>query len=455
MKPDNYKQTIPFFVVDRPMSLNLLDYCDIYKREEFYGLMTHANTSRNFQKLFREIKHDNIVKACDSGVFTKNGCMMDYSDLFKIYEEMEVDYGIMIDFLNDKEKTIESAARAMKEYEKKDRCFNLVGVAQGNDIEEYLDCYAELKSLGFKDIAVGGLLKKTENSARYVKVKDENFLKDVIQAINNDFNPEWLFALGCYHPKRHRLFNDLGVFGADYKGWILNYKTPNVWLNEIRLELIELEERILNYQDNFKKNSEFILDDYLNSVISEYFKRFKTYKKFSLMDNNKKRDYRFMQIYSYFYNNIFSLFQDYLLIISCSQKKSDIDNPAPAIKLYDGPFFKMIRKMKEERDLPENMQVIIISAKYGAIGLYDLIEKYDQRLNKNNYNESKKKINSSIKKLLANNEYNEIFLGLGKEYRSTLNELNFNTNVISDNYRIGKKLSRTKKWIISKNNNPK
>ena len=132
--------------------------------------MTHANTSRNFHELFGkfENKNDNIKKICDSGVFTKMGCMMDYTDLFDIYKKMDVEYGIMIDFFNDKDKTIESAEVAMDKYNEKYQ-FELVGVAQGNTIEEYLECYDGLKSLGFEKIAVGGLLKKNINSARYVK----------------------------------------------------------------------------------------------------------------------------------------------------------------------------------------------------------------------------------------------------------------------------------------------
>ena len=193
MKNDSF---IPFFVVDRPMSLNLINHCKIPTKKEKFGLMTHANTSKNFHELFRnfENKNDNIKKICDSGVFTKNGCMMDYTDLFDIYKQMDVEYGIMIDFFNDKDKTIKSAELALDNYNEKYQ-FELVGVAQGNTIEEYLECYDGLKSLGLKKIAVGGLLKKNINSARYVKVKNENFLFDVLKSIRKEHKKAWLFAL--------------------------------------------------------------------------------------------------------------------------------------------------------------------------------------------------------------------------------------------------------------------
>ena len=33
-----------------------------------------------------------------------------------------------------------------------------------------------------------------------------------------------MFALGCFHPKRRIVFEELGVWGSDYKGWIFQYR---------------------------------------------------------------------------------------------------------------------------------------------------------------------------------------------------------------------------------------
>lgn len=239
------KDPIPFFVVDRPMSLELLRYCEIDKQEGVFGLMGHANTSERFQELFGEFKGNNIIKMADSGVFSKEGCKLNYKELFSIYERMKTEYGIMIDFLKDKKRTIKSARKAMKIYKKKRYSFKLVGVAQGNTTKEYLECYDTLKSIGFNHIAIGGLLKKNVNSARYVRVKDENFLKEVLEEIRSKHKNDWLFLLGCYHPKRYNLFKEFEVFGGDYKGWILNYKTPETWINKLNKDLELLESEII------------------------------------------------------------------------------------------------------------------------------------------------------------------------------------------------------------------
>jgi hypothetical protein len=49
-------------------------------------------------------------------------------------------------------------------------------------------------------------------------------MQDVLKKVRERFNPEWLFPLGCYHPKRREIFQELEVWGSDYKGWIFQYK---------------------------------------------------------------------------------------------------------------------------------------------------------------------------------------------------------------------------------------
>ena len=161
---------IPFFVADRPMSLRILKGLNLKKYPGVkIGIMAHANTSDNFQRAFRDYpcedlercdaigakpcpyktekgrnncKHrqlilDRTVKMCDSGVFTKEGAMLSYDELFAAYDRMNVKYGIMIDVLHDAPATVESALEAKKAYEPYKDKFKLVVVAQGKTEEEY------------------------------------------------------------------------------------------------------------------------------------------------------------------------------------------------------------------------------------------------------------------------------------------------------------------------------
>jgi len=253
-------QMIPFFVADRPMSLRLLkslplhDYAGVS-----IGIMAHANTTLNFQDAFCQYPCDNFeycdavggpcqykddisqcpvreyilqhtVKMCDSGIFTREGATLSYQQLFEAYVRMGVEYGIIIDVFLDPKATLESAKEALRVYEPfKDR-FKLVGVSQGTTIEEYIQNYADLKALGFSYIAVGGLLRKREKTARYANVRSEEFMFTVLQTLRATYPDDWLFVLGSFHPSRLEKLQELNVWG-DYKGWIFQYEKRNETLN--------------------------------------------------------------------------------------------------------------------------------------------------------------------------------------------------------------------------------
>lgn len=266
------KHIIPFFVADRPASLHILKGIMLRYPDIKVGIMTHAFTSNNFQQMFNSFPNNigllyedisflskenvlacNLIKMADSGIFSKNGCTIDYEELFVRYNRLGVNFGVMIDVFKNPKETIKSARKGLKIYTKnKDKyCFKLVAVAQGNTLEEYSYCYDELKSIGFGHIAIGGLLKKVENSARYVKVRDENSMYEVLTTIKKDFTPRWLFALGCYHPSRHKKFEEIGIWGSDYKGWIFNYRSKLDTINNLNKNLASFE-MVNGFTDGFK-----------------------------------------------------------------------------------------------------------------------------------------------------------------------------------------------------------
>ena len=243
---------IPFLVADRPASLNIISGLETKYESIKIGLMGHANTSENFQKYFARfpcvtngvcnvikdecpyngnlksckeglIRRNSIIKMCDSGIFQKNGCNMNYDELFNLYDLMNTNYGVIKDELKNKNITLESAIEAIKIYREKSYNFNLVGVAQGKSVREYIDCYDDLKSLGYDYIAVGGLLKKRNNTVRYTFVSNTNFMENVLSSIREKYKNDWIYVLGCYHPKRHDLLLNYNVYGSDYKGWIFQY----------------------------------------------------------------------------------------------------------------------------------------------------------------------------------------------------------------------------------------
>ena len=107
---------IPFFVADRPMSLRLLKGLPLQNYPGVsIGIMTHANTSLNFQRTLsqypcndfdfcdaiggpckykdnmnecpvREYILSHTIKMCDSGIFTREGAKLSYKELFDTYK---------------------------------------------------------------------------------------------------------------------------------------------------------------------------------------------------------------------------------------------------------------------------------------------------------------------------------------------------------------------------------
>lgn len=241
----------PFFVVDRPMSLNIIKTFFANHPGRQFGLMSHALVSGNFRSLFasfpcqpancwlcqrksadgmgcnsvivRDEIRANVQKIVDCGIFSADR-QPPYAELFDIYEAMGADYGVMKDVLGDARRTVESAKRAVDIYSRRKRTFRLVLVAQGKDTNEYLRCSEKLCSMGVGELAVGGLLNRKVRSARYSSAGPMQRMDEILTCLRGQFPERWLFVLGCYHPKRHQLFEKHGVFGSDYKGWIFNYR---------------------------------------------------------------------------------------------------------------------------------------------------------------------------------------------------------------------------------------
>ena len=252
---------VPFFVADRPMSLRLLKSLPLQNYPDAHiGIMAHANTTLNFQDIFHAYPCDDInycdaisgpcqfksnnsecptrrhilqhtIKMCDSGIFTREGAMLNYKQLFEAYVRMGVEYGIIIDVFRDSQATLKSAKEALQAYEPFKGQFELVGVAQGKSVKEYVQNYEDLKALGFTYVAIVGLLRKLENTARYAQVRDEDTMDGVLRTLRERYPEDWLFALGCFHPSRLEKFKELNVWG-DYKGWIFQYEKRNETLKE-------------------------------------------------------------------------------------------------------------------------------------------------------------------------------------------------------------------------------
>ena len=130
------------------------------------------------------------------------------------------------------------------------------------------------------------------------------------------------------------------------------------------------------------------------------------------------------------------------------------------MEVYDGPVYKILRK-----NLKQNLDILIISAKYGLIKQDQLISYYDLQMTDEIAESFRNELTATLSKIINNNSYEEIFIELGKTYQRSIDfkKLEFNNqNLIFDNGTIGMRLHNLKKWlessafdgsVISKENN--
>lgn len=117
-----------------------------------------------------------------------------------------------------------------------------------------------------------------------------------------------------------------------------------------------------------------------------------------------------------------------------------------AVELYDGPFYKVLRK-----NYPDNLNVLILSAKYGLISSDKIISYYDQIMTINRAEELSSEIKVKLESTVSNEYYDEIFISLGKTYMFAIDESkNFldKYNVYWGHGQIGERLHQLKEWTI-------
>jgi len=135
----------------------------------------------------------------------------------------------------------------------------------------------------------------------------------------------------------------------------------------------------------------------------------------------------------------------YLLILPCSKRKRSVPT-APATDLYDGPFYRILRKQK----LP-NLDVLILSAKYGLIEADRIIVNYDQKMTGQRARELSQGVKEKLEEAITIGRHKEVFVNLGSRYMTGLCASKNVLDRCNASYAtgpIGKRLHQLKVWLI-------
>lgn len=106
----------------------------------------------------------------------------------------------------------------------------------------------------------------------------------------------------------------------------------------------------------------------------------------------------------------------YLLIVACSQRKREDPGLLPAIDRYDGVNFRVLRKAKREGYWPHNLDVLILSAKYGLVQPDTPIDYYDLRMTRQGALALQRDASTDLDAHLAQTDYRQVFINMGRTY---------------------------------------
>jgi len=111
-----------------------------------------------------------------------------------------------------------------------------------------------------------------------------------------------------------------------------------------------------------------------------------------------------------------------LLVQSCSKSKNPACSPGPAFDIYDGYYFKIIKKAIDEGNFVTDLDICILSAKYGLLDPNDEIDVYDRRMDTSRASELRPEVTEHLKNRVRDKGYEQVVLNVGKDYRAALDE---------------------------------
>jgi hypothetical protein len=137
----------------------------------------------------------------------------------------------------------------------------------------------------------------------------------------------------------------------------------------------------------------------------------------------------------------------HLLILGCSDRKRAVKGKLPALDLYDGVNFRVLRAFLDQRGWPPGLCIKILSAKYGLIDATALIETYDQRLDEASARQMNR---ATLMDLARFGKPSSVFINLGKDYLPAVHGIDnlFPGKVAYAKGGIGLKMTQVKDWLL-------
>lgn len=117
-----------------------------------------------------------------------------------------------------------------------------------------------------------------------------------------------------------------------------------------------------------------------------------------------------------------------LLVQSCSATKNDVTKPTRAIEVYDGYFFRIIKKAIREGAFRSDIELRILSAEHGILRADDEITNYDRRMTPSRASELREYVTENLRYCISNGEYETVIMNMGSVYTQAIGEVSNHNN---------------------------
>lgn len=144
-----------------------------------------------------------------------------------------------------------------------------------------------------------------------------------------------------------------------------------------------------------------------------------------------------------------------LLILSCSARKHPVTGKVVAWELYDGVAFRVVKRLQREGRFPNDVDILILSARYGLIRPNREIAFYDQRMTRDIALHQVTRNRALLHRLLRSGHYKEVFINAGQTYLAALQKVESwlpeGVKLTIAEGSIGRKMQQMKVWLLSNN----
>jgi cytoplasmic iron level regulating protein YaaA (DUF328/UPF0246 family) len=140
-------------------------------------------------------------------------------------------------------------------------------------------------------------------------------------------------------------------------------------------------------------------------------------------------------------------YQRRLLVINCSNRKIKREGLVPAWERYQGGCFPLLKQLETVSAIPVNLDIFIISAKYGLLKTSDLIGWYNIQMTPERAESLRDFVQEAIQAQLRSIPYSQSLIFLEPLYKLCVESVPFPSPIYLEDL-TEENLSLLRSWVL-------